>query len=41
MQDLYERTLLEGALLASRGQGRSGQPDILGLKIIATTTRLT
>lgn len=32
MQDLYERTLLEGALLASRGQGRSGQPDILGLK---------
>ncbi len=23
MQDLYERTLLEGALLASRGQGRS------------------
>ncbi|MCH2244015.1 MAG: hybrid sensor histidine kinase/response regulator [Crocosphaera sp.] len=32
MQDLYERTLLEGALLASRGQGRSGQPDILVLK---------
>ncbi|MGK7882156.1 MAG: response regulator [Crocosphaera sp.] len=32
MQDLYERTLLEGALLATRGQGRSGSPDILGLK---------
>ena len=32
MQDLYERTLLEGALLATRGQGRSGTPDILGLK---------
>ncbi|MDJ0598443.1 MAG: hybrid sensor histidine kinase/response regulator [Crocosphaera sp.] len=30
MQDLYERTLLEGALLASRNQNRSGQPDSLG-----------
>ncbi|MEL4897500.1 hybrid sensor histidine kinase/response regulator [Crocosphaera sp. Alani8] len=31
MQDLYERTLLEGALLASRSPNRSGQPSILGL----------
>ena len=31
MQDLYERTLLEGALLASRNQSRSGYSDRLGL----------
>ncbi|MGK7958785.1 MAG: chemotaxis protein CheA, partial [Crocosphaera sp.] len=30
MQDLYERTLLEGALLASRNQNRSGYSDSLG-----------
>ncbi|MDJ0730254.1 MAG: response regulator [Crocosphaera sp.] len=30
MQDLYERTLLEGALLASRNQNRSGHSDSLG-----------
>ncbi|MDJ0510641.1 MAG: response regulator [Crocosphaera sp.] len=29
MQDLYERTLLEGALLASRNQGRNVQSDPL------------
>lgn len=29
MQDLYERTLLEGALLASRNQSRSGQSNTL------------
>ncbi|ACK66555.1 putative CheA signal transduction histidine kinase [Rippkaea orientalis PCC 8801] len=28
MQDLYERTLLEGALLASRNQGRGSFPDL-------------
>ncbi|MDJ0661971.1 MAG: hybrid sensor histidine kinase/response regulator [Crocosphaera sp.] len=30
MQDLYERTLLEGALLASRNQNRNGSTNLLG-----------
>ncbi|MDJ0846517.1 hybrid sensor histidine kinase/response regulator [Crocosphaera sp.] len=30
MQDLYERTLLEGALLASRNQNRNGAANLLG-----------